>query len=122
MAAGELLAASDDDFMARGALGTFLRLGDALPPEVVRADPRLGIALAAAAGFTGRLDRVAPLLDAVDPALTDDAAPPVGWRSARAAALRCEPSTSSRRGRRTDPRRGTARRWRSSRTRPGRAG
>ncbi|MEV6489103.1 AAA family ATPase, partial [Actinoplanes sp. NPDC051633] len=50
VAAAELLADSDDDFMARGALGTFLRLADALPPEVVRASPKLGIALAAAAG------------------------------------------------------------------------
>ncbi len=86
-AAGELLAATDDDFMESGALGTFLRLGDALPSDVVRADPRLGISLAAAAGFTGRLDRVAAFLDAAEPALTDDAVPPVGWRSARAAAL-----------------------------------
>ncbi|MEJ3747440.1 LuxR C-terminal-related transcriptional regulator [Actinomycetes bacterium KLBMP 9797] len=86
VAAGELLADRDDDFLARGALGTFLRLADALPSEVVRASPRLGIALAAAAAFTGRLDRVAPLLDAVDSALTDDSAPPAGWHSARAAA------------------------------------
>ncbi len=86
VAAGELLADSDDDFMARGALGTFLRLGDALPPEVVRASPKLGIALAAAAGFTGRLDRVASLLDSVESVLTDESVPPPGWHSARAAA------------------------------------
>jgi LuxR family maltose regulon positive regulatory protein len=86
VAAGELLADSDDDFLARGELGTLLRLADALPPEVVRASPRLGIALAAAAGFTGLLDRVAPLLDAVDAALIDDSPPPAGWLSARAAA------------------------------------
>jgi LuxR family maltose regulon positive regulatory protein len=85
-AAGELLADSDDDFLGRGALGTFLRLADALPPEIVRASPKLGIALAAAAGFTGRLDRVPPLLDAVDSMLTDESPPPAGWRSARAAA------------------------------------
>ena len=86
VAAGELLADSDDDFLARGELGSFLRLADALPPEVVRASPRLGIALAAAAGFTGRLDRVAPLLDAVDSVLTDESTAPAGWHSARAAA------------------------------------
>jgi LuxR family maltose regulon positive regulatory protein len=85
-AAGQLLAHHDDDFLTRGALGTYLRLGDALPAEVVRADPRLGLALAAAAGFTGRFERVAALLDGVDAGLTENTPPPVGWHSARAAA------------------------------------
>jgi LuxR family maltose regulon positive regulatory protein len=85
VAAAELLATSDDDFMNQGALGTYLRLAEALPAEVIRAMPRLGISLAAAAGFTGQLERVGPLLDAVEAALTDDTAPPEGWRSARAA-------------------------------------
>lgn len=58
VAAGELLAVSDDDFINRGALGTYVRLADRLPSEVLRANPRLGISLAAAAGFTGQLDRV----------------------------------------------------------------
>lgn len=85
-AAGELLAASDDDFLGRGTLGTYLRLADALPAAVVRGNPGLGLSLAAAAGFTGQLDRVGALLDTVEAALTDDTAPPAGWRSARAAA------------------------------------
>jgi LuxR family maltose regulon positive regulatory protein len=86
VAAADLLCTSDDEFMNRGALGTYLRLADALPAEVVRAVPRLGILLASAAGFTGQLDRVRPLLDAVEAVLTDDTVPPEGWRSTRAAA------------------------------------
>jgi len=86
VAAGELLAACDEDFINRGALGTYLHLAERLPSEVIRANPRLGISLAAAAGFTGQLDRVGPLLDAVEAVLTDETPPPQGWRSARAAA------------------------------------
>jgi LuxR family maltose regulon positive regulatory protein len=86
-AAAELLAASDDDFLARGAIGAFLRLGDGLGAEVVRADPRLAISLASAAGFTGRLHRVAPLLDLAEAAITAGTAPAAGWRSGHAAVL-----------------------------------
>jgi LuxR family maltose regulon positive regulatory protein len=73
--------------MTRGALGAYLRLADALPADVVRAHQRLGLSLAAAAGFTGQFDRVPGLLETVEATLTDDAVPPIGWRSARAAAM-----------------------------------
>ncbi|MFI7708960.1 LuxR C-terminal-related transcriptional regulator [Nonomuraea sp. NPDC049480] len=85
--AAELLAAADDDFLARGAIGAYLRLGDSLDAETVRANPRLGISLASAAGLTGRLHRVAPLLDTAEAAITADTAPPAGWRSGHAAAM-----------------------------------
>ncbi|MDP4505935.1 LuxR C-terminal-related transcriptional regulator [Nonomuraea turcica] len=85
--AAELLAAADDDFLARGAIGAYLRLGDSLDAEAVRANPRLGISLASAAGLTGRLHRVAPLLDTAEAAMTAGTAPPAGWRSGHAAAM-----------------------------------
>ncbi|MEQ4726205.1 LuxR C-terminal-related transcriptional regulator [Nonomuraea sp. B19D2] len=85
--AAEMLASADDDFLARGAIGAYLRLGDSLGTEAVRANPRLGISLASAAGLTGDLHRVAPLLDAAEAAITSGTEPPAGWRSGHAAAM-----------------------------------
>ncbi len=83
--AAELLAASDDEFLDGGAAGTYLQLADELDDAFVRADPGLAIAMASAAGFSGRIDRVAGLLDVAEAGLTTDDRPPHGWTSARAA-------------------------------------
>ncbi|HSJ44638.1 MAG TPA: LuxR C-terminal-related transcriptional regulator [Euzebyales bacterium] len=83
--AAELLAASDDEFLNSGEAGTYLQLADELDDALVHGDPRLAIAMAAAAGFSGRIDRVAGLLDVAEASLTADDRPPHGWSSARAA-------------------------------------
>ncbi|HEX6255969.1 MAG TPA: LuxR C-terminal-related transcriptional regulator [Euzebyales bacterium] len=83
--AAERLIASDDDFLDAGAAGTFLRLADDLDTELVRADTRLAIAMASAAGFSGQFERVDALLDLAERSLTDDVIPPPGWTTAAAA-------------------------------------
>jgi len=83
--AADLLLAADDHFLDSGAAATFLRLADNLGDALVRGDPRLAIAMASAAGFGGRLDRVAELLDIAETGLARDDRPPRGWTSARGA-------------------------------------
>ncbi|MEV4173003.1 LuxR C-terminal-related transcriptional regulator [Nonomuraea sp. NPDC049709] len=83
--AADLLIAADDEFLDGGAAATYLRLAEALDEALVRADPCLAIAMAAAAGFSGRADRADRLLDAAEAGLTGDDRPPRGWTSARAA-------------------------------------
>ncbi|MGP3965339.1 hypothetical protein ACTWPT_56265 [Nonomuraea sp. 3N208] len=83
--AADLLIAADDEFLDGGAAATYLRLAEGLDEAPVRADPCLAIAMAAAAGFSGRPDRADRLLDAAEAGLTGDDRPPRGWTSARAA-------------------------------------
>jgi LuxR family transcriptional regulator, maltose regulon positive regulatory protein len=83
--AAELLAVSDDEFLDGGAAATYLQLADSLDPAVVRADPRLVIAMASAAAFGGRIERVSALLDTAQAGVATDDRPPHGWTSARAA-------------------------------------
>jgi LuxR family maltose regulon positive regulatory protein len=83
--AADLLVASDDEFLDSGAAATYLGLADSLDGALVRADPRLAVALASAAGFSGRLDRVSDLLDIAEAGLAADDRPPHGWTSARGA-------------------------------------
>jgi LuxR family maltose regulon positive regulatory protein len=84
-AAADLLVDSDDDFLDDGVAGTFLALADRLDDALVRANPRLAIAMASAAGFSGRLDRVSQLLDIAEAGLARDDRPPRGWTTARGA-------------------------------------
>jgi ATP/maltotriose-dependent transcriptional regulator MalT len=84
-AAGRLLLAAEDWFLEQGAAATYLRLGDGLGEATIREDPRLGIALAGTAGLSGRLDRVAALLDTAEAYLGGDPLPYEGWRSPAAA-------------------------------------
>jgi ATP/maltotriose-dependent transcriptional regulator MalT len=51
----------------------------------VRTDARLAIAMASAAGFSGRFDRIDALLDLAERNMTDDLTPPHGWRTAAGA-------------------------------------
>ena len=83
--AAERLIVSDDVFLDAGAAGTFLQLADNLDTALVRADTRLTIAMASAAGFSGRFERVDVLLDLAERSLTDDVTPPPGWTTAAAA-------------------------------------
>jgi LuxR family maltose regulon positive regulatory protein len=83
--AADLLIAFDDVFLDSGASATYLQLADGLDDALIRAEPRLAIQMAAAAGFSGRFDRVAVLLDTAEAQQTEDARPPDGWTSARGA-------------------------------------
>lgn len=83
--AARLLVATDDAFLDSGAAATFLRLADELDAALVRSEPHLAIAMASAAGFSGRSDRVGDLLDHARAALSDGDPPPPGWTSARGA-------------------------------------
>jgi LuxR family maltose regulon positive regulatory protein len=83
--AAALLAASDDEFLESGTTATYLQLADQLDDAQIRANPRLAIAMAYAAGFGGQVDRVSSLLDTAEAGLATDDHPPHGWTSARAA-------------------------------------
>lgn len=83
--AADRLIAYDDDFLDAGAAGTLLQLADSLDAGLVRADARLAIAMASAAGFSGRFDRVDALLDLAEGSMTDDVMPPPGWTTAAGA-------------------------------------
>jgi LuxR family transcriptional regulator, maltose regulon positive regulatory protein len=85
-AAGRLLLSAEDTFLEQGAAGTYLRLGDGLGEAAIREDPRLAVTLAGAAARSGRLDRVAALLDTAEGHLEGDTPPYQGWRSLAAAA------------------------------------
>jgi LuxR family transcriptional regulator, maltose regulon positive regulatory protein len=97
-AVGHLLAAGDAAgavsllrdriawFTARGALATYVQLGERTPAEAVAADPRLCVSLAWAAGLCGRRERVLPWLAAAERAMTADTPPLEGWRTLEAAA------------------------------------
>ena len=83
--AAEVLLAAEDDFLEQGMAATFLRLGDQLGEATLRADPRLAVSMAGAAGQSGQPDRVPALLDITEAHLGDDR-PIEGWRSLAAAA------------------------------------
>jgi LuxR family maltose regulon positive regulatory protein len=80
----ELLLEGDRWFMDHGARAAFLRLGEELATRVV--DPRLFIALAAAAGERGQGDRCAHWLELAEPLIGADREPLPGWRTLRAEA------------------------------------
>ncbi|HET8628338.1 MAG TPA: LuxR C-terminal-related transcriptional regulator [Thermomicrobiales bacterium] len=76
----------------RGELATLLRWLERLPPEAVRARPRLGLDLAWALLLGTRVDAVEPRLRGAEAALAAGAAPPPADRALRGeiAALRAE--------------------------------
>ena len=82
--ASDLLLMGDRWFMDRGAAFAFLRLGELAAAEV--SDPRLFVALAFAAGESGRSERCAHWLDAAEPLISADSEPLPGWRTLRAGA------------------------------------
>lgn len=82
--ASDLLVTGSRWFMDRGAASTFLRLGELAAAQVP--DPRLFVALAFAAGQSGRAERCAHWLEAADPLIDADSEPLPGWRTLRAAA------------------------------------
>ena len=82
--ASDLLVTGSRSFMDRGAASTFLRLGEPQRPRF--ADPRLFVALAFAAGQSGRAERCAHWLEAAEPLIDADSEPLPGWRTLRAAA------------------------------------
>ena len=83
--AAQVLLAAEDDFLEQGMAATFLRLGDQLGEATIRADPRLAVSMAGAAGQSGQPDRVPALLDITEAHLGEDR-PIEGWRSLAAAA------------------------------------
>jgi LuxR family maltose regulon positive regulatory protein len=80
----QLLLTGDRWFLERGASAAFLRLGEQLTAKI--ADPRLFVALAAAAGESGQGQRCAHWLQAAEPLIDADSVPLPGWRSLRAEA------------------------------------
>jgi len=86
-AAAELLVSSIVWFVAAGASAEVYRLGCAIDPAVVHADPVLCVDLAwASAWGGGRPDRVGEWLDVAEPQLADDTPALLGWHDTRAAA------------------------------------
>ena len=86
-AAARLLVTNLRWFISAGATGEVFRLGSALDPAVVRADPMLCVYLAwAAAWGGGRPDLVASWLAAAEPNLAPDVPWNEGWHDARSAA------------------------------------
>jgi LuxR family maltose regulon positive regulatory protein len=83
-AAVELLLTGDRWFMDRGASAAFLRLGEQLAAKVT--EPRLFVALATAAGESGRGERCLHWLEAAEPLIDAHSDPLPGWRSLRAQA------------------------------------
>jgi LuxR family maltose regulon positive regulatory protein len=83
--AADLLAAAEDEFLDSGSAATFLTLADLLDETFAKNSPRLAIAMASAAGLSGRLERVDSLLDIAEARLDTDREPPRGWASARGA-------------------------------------
>lgn len=83
-AAVEVLLSGDRWFMERGASASFLRLGEQSASKVN--DPRLFVALAAAAGETGEGERCRRWLQAAEPLVGAASEPLPGWRSLRAEA------------------------------------
>jgi LuxR family maltose regulon positive regulatory protein len=83
--AAQVLLSAEDAFLEQGAAATYLRLGDQLGDAAIRADPRLAISMAGAAGQSGQLDRIPALLDITEAHLRDDR-PIEGWCSLAAAA------------------------------------
>lgn len=71
-------------FLDRGASAAYLRLGEELSQSV--ADPRLFVAMAVAAGESGREERSVFWLDAAEPLIGAADEPPPEWRSLRAQA------------------------------------
>lgn len=69
--AAEVLLPAEDAFLEQGAAATYLRLGDQLGEVIVRADPRLAVSMAGAAGQSGQLERLPALLDIAEASLQD---------------------------------------------------
>ena len=84
-AAVQLLRASSREFVLRGAVSTYLQLGDLAGPWVT--DPQLCLSLAFAASLSGNWERLPVWLGEVEARMTDDSPPLDGWRSLRAALL-----------------------------------
>ena len=84
--AGRLLRATVPHFLERGALAVHLHLGARLAPATVRDDPRLAVALAWAAGLSGRLTAMGPWLDVAEPRIDEHSPPLEGWCTLRGAA------------------------------------
>ena len=80
----ELLLNSNRWFIDHGMTAAILRLGEELAPGVV--DPRLFVALAAAAGERGRGERCAHWLKRAEPLIGPESEPLQGWRTLRAEA------------------------------------
>lgn len=85
-----LLLEYENDFLDGGMIGSFLAMAESLGPAAVRSDPRLGVAMAWAAGVSGRGDRVDELLDRSESVMDGTEPAPHGWSSlaGSAAALR----------------------------------
>ena len=82
--ASDLLLTGDRWFIDRGASSAFLRLGELAAAKV--ADPRLFVALAFAAGESGRAERCAHWLEAAEPLIDVHSDPLPGWCTLRAGA------------------------------------
>ena len=80
----QLLLTGERWFMDRGATASFLRLGERLSETVT--DPRLFVALAVAAGESGKGERCADWLEAAETLINAHSVPLPGWRSLRAEA------------------------------------
>jgi LuxR family transcriptional regulator, maltose regulon positive regulatory protein len=92
-----LLLEYENDFLDRGMIGSFLAMAESLGPAAVSSDPRLGVAMAWAAGVSGRGDRVEELLDRSESVMDGTEPAPHGWSSlaGSAAALRATLSDRS---------------------------
>ncbi|WP_247829085.1 helix-turn-helix transcriptional regulator [Arthrobacter antioxidans] len=83
--AAELILDADDELIGAGGSTALLALADRLERPLVDANPRLAIAMAAAAGFSGQFERVDDLLGVAEAALAVDGRAPRGWSSAQGA-------------------------------------
>jgi LuxR family maltose regulon positive regulatory protein len=84
-AAADMLRSSVPWFLERGGLSTHLHLGDQIDPAVARSDPGLCLALAWAAGLSGRFPQMGPWLHLADPLIDEDLPGLGGWHSLQGA-------------------------------------